>query len=305
VPVLTPFHHRQCSCFRPEEVRIFNPAFCFNPPRSSGRPLPDFWTRDVEPALNAFGALAPYGYVYGEAIRNKPPKRRPRPTDPLFAIDVELGPRNVVFWGTRFALDDQTFVDATGKLVRPTKWLPLGHTRLERAVFDAVRPCFENLDRKELTFAEPLRSHLEPGFEDRFSIEFAQRTWASYSALGGNPGWKPNKREIRTLGIAMRLESIAPGGPGLIALWAMEGTIAVAWSYLVATKHPEWLLEPGLRAVELVGPPIEERPTSLRFAREWEMHTILDYRIDGAHDHGSHGAPKAVRPPERRRAKRA
>lgn len=282
MPDLTPCPaHKLCRCFTADEIRIFNPAFSFNPPRDRTRHLPDSWTRDVELALNVFGALAPYGYRYGEAIRNKPPKVPPKPGDPLLEIEVELGLRNIVFWGTRFVLDDPFYVRKDGKVVRPIKWLPRGHTTLERDVFAAVRPYFAHLDREQVTLAPALRDQLAPGYEDRWSIEFYQRTWARYKALGANPSWEPNEEEIRTLGVAMRLESIKPGGPGLIAVWAMEGTIAVAWSYLVAHKHPEWLLEPGLRLVELVGPPIHERPTSLRFARDWEMHTILDHRIQG------------------------
>ena len=270
---------KQCQCFTTDEIRTLNPAFSFNPPRSAGRPLPLSWTRDVEAALNTLGALAPYGYRLGESIRNKPPEHPPRSGDPLLEIETELGRSNVVFWGTRFVLDDPIYVREDGTIVRPVKHVPLGHTTLERDVFAVVRPYFAHLDRVQLTIAPFLRSELRPGYERYWSLEFQPRKWARIRALGADASWKPNRKEIRTLGVVMRLESIKPDGPGLLALWAMEGTIGVLLSYLVAQKHPEWLLEEGLRLVELVGPPISERPTSLRFALDWEMNTILHHRI--------------------------
>jgi len=280
---LAPFpSHRLCRCFTADEIRIFNSAFSFNPPRSEGRPLPDSWTRDVEAALNTFGALAPYGYRLGESIRNKPPERPPRSGDPLLEIETELGRANIVFWGTRFVLDDPIYVRENGTIVRPVKHVPLGHTTLERDIFAVVRPYFAYLDREQLTIAPFLRSALRPRYEGHSSLEFQPRKWARIKALGADPSWKPNRKEIRTIGVVMRLESITPDGPGLLAVWAMEGTIGVLFSYLVAQKHPEWLLEEGLRLVELVGPPISQRPTSLRFALGWEMNTILHHRIQGS-----------------------
>lgn len=273
--------HKLCQCFTPDEIRILNPTLWFNSPRDWKRDLPLSWTRDVELSLHVFGALAPYGYRLGDVIRNKPPRHPPGPGDPPVAIATPLGAQNMVCGGTRWALDDEVAKRRAKDEPRVVKPLPRGHTSTERDIYRTARPFFSWLSRDEMTIADFLRSQLAPGYEHFASIQFYMQRWAAIKALGRS-GFKGEPKRIHTVGVVMRVEHMRPGGPGLLCVFGMDGSSGVAFSYAIAKRHPEWLLEPGLRLVELVGEPVPDHATDLEFALDWRMTTFLHYPIPDA-----------------------
>jgi hypothetical protein len=252
---------------RPSDSFVVNPLDFYNPPRDSTRPLPVFYTRDVHPQLLLYGALAERGRRLGESILNYPPPGGWNPGDTLYDTELELGPRHEVLVTTRPPLDDKSF-DEPKQVLR-------GYTLIEWQVMQALRPYFEHLSRSQLRLAQEAAEALRPGFETRRNIEIYQRLYAFFKTFIGAPRRERTPKKEMTAAFVLRKPGFRPDGSTLLAAFAMDGTMALVWSYLLARVHTDWLFEDGFRMVELSGPEQPDRPLDLRFALEWKVEEIL------------------------------
>jgi hypothetical protein len=246
---------------------IVNTLDFYNPPRDSLSYRPISYTRDKHPQLLLFGALAERGRRLGESILNYPPPDGWKPGDKLYETQIELGPCHEVLVTTRPPLDDKSFGEP--------KQVLRGYTEIEWRVMQALRPYFEHLSRSQVRLAPDVAAKLRPGFEHHANAVIFQRVCAYYKEFLLAPRKQREPKKKATPAFLLRKPGFTPDGATLIAAFAMDGTMALIWSYLLARVHTDWLFEPGFRMVELSGPELPERPTDLRFALDWKAEEIV------------------------------
>jgi hypothetical protein len=216
-------------------------------------------------------ALQAQGCVPKDPILNMPP-----PNGELLrqiaSVGLRLGSSAIVQVGTRLPLDD----DPSDR-----KQILRGYTELERPVLDAGRRFFQKLSRKKMLLREELWGLVRPGFESRRNIIYTQQHGANFKELrtaaqGPKQALPP---EARTSAFLLNTR-LWENGPTLIAAFAMDGMASIVWSWMLARRHADWLLEPGFTMVDLVRGPVPARPTSLLdFARDWKMEIVLRTRL--------------------------
>jgi hypothetical protein len=239
----------------------------YNPPRDSESYLPIFYTRDKHPQLHLFGALAERGRRLGESILNYPPPEGWKPGDKLYGTQLELGPRHELLVTTRAPLDDKSYGEP--------KQVLRGYSVIEWQVMQALRPYFTHLSRSQVHLAPGVAKLLRPGFEHCRNAIVYQRVCAYYKEFLQVPSKLRTPKKKATPAFLLRQPGFTPGGATLIAAFAMDGTMAQIWSYLLARVHTDWLFEPGFRMVELCGPELPKRPTDLRFVLDWKAEEMV------------------------------
>jgi hypothetical protein len=210
--------------------------------------------------------LSQHGYEMGETILNMPPQSH-CPGDPLAPVPIRLGERDTLLVVTRLPLDDNE---------HDKKRVLRGQTELEPPVLRCGRKRFALLHRRCARLQQELWPLLRPGFENRASIEYYQHNGAAFHWL--RPGLRVRRQapppDGRTSAFLLH-DRLWENGPSLLAAFTMEGDAAVVWSQALAYQHPEWLRDPGFLMVDLVPQAIPERPTLLRYARDWRAEVVL------------------------------
>ena len=116
-----------------------------------------------------------------------------------------------------------------------------------------------------------------PEIAKRGSIEFRQHRGSAYRTYGS-----PVTREFRKFQLCDALTAVFliwvehawPGGPGLLAAFGMGGTETLVWCHRLATEYRHLLCTTPFVMAEMRMAPLPERPTTMDFARSWEV-TIL------------------------------
>jgi len=245
--------------------RRAHPFLSFHPPHDAKR-IQRFVCRDTIPHLNVAVALQQMGFEPGDIILNWP--RNPREdASVLVPIDADLGRNDLVVYLTRPALDDGEW-DTRRQLTR-------AYTDLEDHALGECRPFFTHLDRGEMRLDPRIQALLPAGYAGRSWISFYQRMWATYKELHGRDANDERPKERRTAAFVLNVPQLWDDGPALLCAFAMDGAIAAGWSSILRYKHPEWLLAPGFRMVELIVTEIPEQPTHPRFGLDWQIEELI------------------------------
>lgn len=143
-------------------------------------------------------------------------------------------------------------------------------------MLEAGSRVFAVLSRPKMLLQEEFWPHTRPGFESRRNIVYSQQLGSRFSQL--RTGAMGRKQELppepRTSAFLLHTR-LWENGPTLIAAFAMDGVAAIAWSQILARRHPDWLLEPGFTMVDLVRSPVPKRQTLLSFAPPWRVEIVL------------------------------
>lgn len=261
-----------CTTYETQSHYIVNPLEFYNPPRDFTRPLPIFYHRDALAQLLVFGALTERGRTLGEPLFNMPPvpDHVMRPGDWCHEGQVKLGPRNELLVLTRGPLDDQEYGEQ--------KQVIRGYTKLEEEILEVLRIYFDHLSRSQVRLAQWVAAGLRPGFEHRRNIELYQRVGANYQSFPSAPRKERRNRgdrELTTAAFVLRKPSFNEDGATLLNVFAMDGSMALVWAYLLGRRHTDWLFEDGFRMVELSGPKLPVRASDLTFAADWSVEELL------------------------------
>lgn len=246
-------------------TRGLYPFLFFGTP-DRGRDHQPWQARDWPCLLYLQQALQPQGYELKNVILNTPPQSG-APAQQVASVAVRPGPSDALLAVTRFPLND----DPTDK-----KRVLRGYTDLEPAVLEAGSRVFASLSRRRLLLQPELWPHVRPGFENRVNIVYRQRHGADFyelrTAARGRAHEPPAEKRTSAFLLHTRLWE---NGPSLIAAFAMDGLAAIAWSQILAQRHPDWLLEPGFTMVDLIRNPVPQRPTLLCFEPQWRTEIVL------------------------------
>lgn len=248
--------------------RRAHPFLSLHPPHDASR-TQRFVCRDTISHLNVAAALWQQGIEPGDIILNWP-KGPDDDESVLTPIDADLDRDDLVVYLTRPALDDGEW-DTRRQLTR-------AYTDLEAHALRRCRPYFGYLDRAMLKLDPQIQALLPSGYESRSMISFYMRMWATYKELHGRAANGRHSRmpkDLRTAAFVLNLPALWDGGPALLCAFAMDGAIAAGWSSILRYKHPEWLLAPGFRMVELIVTEIPERPTHPRFGLDWQIEELI------------------------------
>ena len=277
--------HRECivkraSCdfkeLRPLENAV-HPFFYYQPRPDQSRALRIPWIRDETASHEIQMALLARGMAPGEPILNRPPPERlraePPPAEHL-TVDLSfVRPEDVLLLTTRPPLDDREHGDR--------KQIEKAYTRIERVILHAVRPHLEVCARSHVKLAAGPRSALPERFQTRRDMAFRQGEGGFYkelNALDGR-GWRRWRKRPRTAAFLLRVESLWPGGPGLLAAFGMDGTSTLVWAYRLRRDFAHLLDEPGFTMVEMTARPLPDRPTDLRFANDWRIEPVIEHLV--------------------------
>jgi hypothetical protein len=247
------------------KTRGLYPFLFFGTP-DRGRDHQPWQARDWPSVVHLLPPLQERGYVLRDVVLNTPPKGGAAGQQ-LASVPVRPERRDVVLTTTRFPIND----DPSDK-----KRVLRGHTEWEPLVLEAGSRVFASLSRRRSLLREHLWPLVRPGFEDRVNIVYRQRNGADFYELrtGARGRAHDPPAEKRTSAFLLNTR-LGEDGPTLIAAFAMDGVAAIAWSQILARRHPDWLLEPGFTMVDLVRGPVPKRPTLLGFAPQWRMEIVL------------------------------
>jgi len=165
------------------------------------------------------------------------------------------------------------------------KAVPLGKTMMERAILEALRPCFGFCDRSRISLAKGLARQLPCGFEDRATIHFTQ--YLRRSPVGADAAYKFLEAEDeghehrppmphRTAGFLIRT-ALWHGGPWVLNVFGMSGNQGLIWAHLLRTRYPDLLAGSGpmFFMCEIILEDIPPRPLTLKFCEAWECTPLL------------------------------
>ena len=243
------------------------PFYYFMNPKGAGRAQLPFQLRDVYASMELQNAFRELGYETGESILNTPPPNPPIGATnnvPLLPIDLShLGPEDLILLVTRPPLHED--------LEQPRSRVDRGFTQLEEDIFDVLKNYFHVCSRKKVWLEDPLRSSLEPGYEDRGSAEFrVNGECAAYKLLAN----KKPKIDPATAGYFLRIDDFIPDGPGLVVAFGMDGVTTLVWAHRLARDFRYLLEEPGFAMVEMTIQPRPPRATDYGWADDWPIALI-------------------------------
>lgn len=264
-------------------MRAFH--FSYLSEQVGNRPVRPHQLRDGDAFAELLPVLLSLGYEYGGKIINYPAVSGP--DDSLESLG-SMTESDLVVLTTRPPLRDRPMLDH--RFVRRSK------TALENRVFAAVAPYLDSCRRDHVYLTESCASRLKPEYRNRAMLDFftrresgSTRTEASYQAghAYAKGTFAPFDAPRTTAAYLIHTEPLDAGpsktGPRLLVSFAMSGTFALAWAYLLARgEHPatanllrDLLAHPGFAMAELViHDPIPAAPRDLSFADAWSA-TLL------------------------------
>jgi hypothetical protein len=242
--------------------------------KERNRPLRGHHRRDATAALEILPALFELGFCRGQQLFAQPPLV-PDPVNPAQRLRVDrsgLEPGDLILQTTRPPMEK-----GRGKV--SMKQVEPAYTDLEDDLFAVWRLTFPECTRPCAAIRGDLTRHLVPGFENRATMYFSQRTTgAPYTHLHASISGARREKQARldrTAAFFLRVDEVWRGGPGLIGAFAMDGTANMVWAWHLARDFAYLLAEPGFAVVEMEIGDVPVRPTDLRWARSWKLTEIL------------------------------
>lgn len=237
-----------------------------------GRDLLPHQTRDGEAALLLQPILCARGFDYAGPIFNYP--GRHQKTEFELATDHSfLQPGDLLVLTTRPPLDD--LADGVRHRVHRS------YTALEESVFSCIRRHLSHCSRSRVTVAE---RHARASSEvARMSnVQFRQKRGAAIDAfLTYDQGrWqRPEADSGTTVAYLIFEEQAWENGPGVLACFGMCGTATLAWSFLLATRHPQLVASVPFVMAEITEPIRAARPQTAEFARDWKLRFLTTQSV--------------------------
>jgi hypothetical protein len=233
---------------------------------NKGREHQPWQARDWPSLVTLLPPLQERGYRVRDVILNMPPQDG-EPAQPLAPVAVRPKTSDALLAVTRLPISD----DPTDK-----KRVLRGYTEWEPLVLEAGGRVFASLSRRRSLLQKHLWPLLRPGFENRVNVVYHQRNGSDFYELRTDALGRAHEppAEQRTSAFLLNTR-LAENGPTLIAAFAMDGSAAIAWSQILARRHPDWLLQPGFTMVDLIRGPAPRRPTLLGFAPAWRAEIVL------------------------------
>jgi len=231
------------------------------------------WPHQVRDG-DAFAELSPVllarGWNYGGIVFNYPADTE---GDRSKDFSATIGDSDLLVLTTRPPLSDRPLREK--KVVTPSG------TWLEERIFDALRSYFSHCSRAEVALQSRLASQLPRDYSNRailnfyISTEAAYKMAISYKEAGPYAHWNENT----TASYLTYTDALWKGGPRLLAVFCMSGTMGLIWAYLVRTRFPELLDGPRVVVAEMKRQgPLPRSPLDLSFADQWEVNLVLNQR---------------------------
>jgi hypothetical protein len=236
--------------------------FAYLRPAHKGREQPPFQLRDGDAALYLIDALGARGYRYGGPIINYPSAG---PTIVPFD-DGFFHPDDVILMTTRPPMNDVDFGDK--------KSILRSYTRLEEKLFTGPLGVYLRWCGRSEVMLTSAAAEISPEIAKRQSLVFRQNGGAmyqSYSSPSTGQSRRFTGRETLTAVFLLYAEHAWPGGPALLAAFAMGGTETLVWCYQLATRYPHLLCTKPFVMAEMRTGTLPERPASMAFADSWEI----------------------------------
>jgi hypothetical protein len=238
-----------------------------------GRRLLPHQVRDATPALMIFDILRMQGYAYGSTILNYP---MPRGTPTIEVDHTFLGRRDLLLLAGRPPMDDENWPLKRG--------LARSHTSLEDKVFASLRPCFREVARSHVWLADAFARACPRAVFEKASITFRQNAGASYLYTNSPDTWPKAADEDATAAYMVFQPEIWPGGPDVLAAFAMGGTETLGWAHLLRTRFAHLVGVPGFVMAEMITTPPPESTSDLSFVDEWRVEILTGEKpvpVDG------------------------
>lgn len=229
-------------------------------------PVRPFKMRDAAAAGLLMQALALRGYEHADTFLNYPLVKGRAPA----AVNLgQFQPGDLILLTTRPPLHDQEIGNRRSIL--------RSYTNLEKLIFAALcEHFFVTCARSEIVL-RPSIAAISPAIAARTSIEPHQHGGASYQRIS-NPATGDRviykDMEPRTAAYLVYLEEAWKNGPGLLAAFGVGGTETFIWGRQLETRYRDLLCERSFVMAEMPAAPRSLRPSSLRFADEWETEIL-------------------------------
>ena len=233
--------------------------------------------RDGIAQMQLLPALIAEGFQLGETFLNYPPF--PFPGEDLSPsqyteFDLECArPGDLLLLTTRPPLDD--VAHGNRKRVYP------GYTNLELALEPLWRKYFRTCARSHVELSEEARKGLRQGFENYAEMEVRVNGGSELLWVNGRKG-DGFRRPTRGGSVAfmLRVDEAWAGGPGFLAVFAMEGDATLAWANILRREYRDLIHEPGFFMFALE-PPAERdhRGPLSSIANEWKAELALESRL--------------------------
>lgn len=232
--------------------------------------------RDADAFAELSFVLYDSGYEYGGLLLNLPPSVSDEPETRgqkrVTEIDAShLTPSDLLVLSTRPPIND---VDEGVRLK-----VAESENELERKIFAGLKAYFDVCSRSHVKLSKGMAAELSPDYEDRANIVFTEFADAYYIKHCTHDNiflkWSKPERPHTTAAFLARVEQLWPGGPGLLAVFGMNGPQTLAWHYLLRTQFPQWVTDFRFVMAEIVTGETVINPSSLSFADEWEVTPLI------------------------------
>jgi hypothetical protein len=237
-------------------------------------------TIDTEAAGLLKQAFVQQGARPGRSTYSHPRDPEADPTAPARKLLRPLGPGLRFVRASRPALHEDRV--ATNRVRKP------GDTELENPFHAYWRPVFSFLRRNIVILAEHFADLLLEDFEDRRDLQVSVRMGSRYKRVGGV---EVGPKEPRCAVFLMNVPEFHRG-VALTSLFGMCGLSGLIGSQLVTERHPEWLTQPGVRMIELVGTPIPRDAEDLSYTDSWQVLSLFHAPVP-APQFRAEGRPRA------------
>ena len=251
---------------RAKEPDVLVPCLFLDSPRDHSHTYKVSRTIDTEAVFHVVSALVALGHRLGRSLYLHPPTQ---PPDEGRAVPLKrkLSRGMRLVFGSRPRLDDD-------RRNHPRVRKP-SFTELEQPFTKIWRPFFRKLLRPMLLLPPELSALLPAEYANRDHIEFLQRQGSAYKWLAGG---KKRVPEHRTCAFLLNKDDFYQGA-ALTSFFAMDGVAALIWSQLLLERHADWLTQPGLRMVELIGTDIRGRMEDLSIVDHWQAVPLFHVQV--------------------------
>jgi hypothetical protein len=242
--------------------RIYHFAYMIRP--REGRKLLPHQVRDSVAAMLTTNVLHTQGFGCSIPIFNYP---MPYGTPTIEVDDSFLRRQDLLLLTGRPPMDDENWPLKRG--------MARSHTSLEEKVFAVLRPYFHECARSHVALAAPFIRVCPPAVVEKSKIEFFQNGGASYRRFAGGPeGWCKPEHERTTAAYMIFEPETWPGGPKLLALFAMGGPETLGWAHIIHSRFSHLVCVPGFVMAEMITTPAPDWMSDLSFVDEWQVELL-------------------------------
>lgn len=252
----------------PVQPETLTPWLDLSSPRDASHLYRVSHSIDTEAAYNVASAYQAMGHVLGRSLYNHPPQPNTPECERMLPLQRKLGPTVRLIRAGRPATHENR---AEHRRTRK-----LGSTELEGPFHELWRPVFEPQRRDLLILTPRYRDLLPAEFRNRWHIEFHDRQGSRYRHLAGGRSAMP--KEPRTAVFLLNKPDFYQGA-SLTSFFGPCGLTGLVFSLMLRERHSDWLLQPGLRMVELIGTRIPRRSEDLGYTDAWQAITLFHTQI--------------------------